>query len=89
MHIGTSLLSAAAEAGSAEAVGLTVEAFIATVAYSLLGIVLLVATVVAVNMIFGLNVKKELIHDNNIAVGMMVAGLSVSIAIIIAGTIGG
>lgn len=72
----------------AEQNGLTVEALGATLLYTVVGVLILTMSVMALNKIFGLQVRKELIKDQNTAVGIVIAGLSISIAIIIAGTIG-
>lgn len=72
---------------SKEIAGLTVEAFASTLLYTIVGIIILVISVVTINAIFGLHVKKELIKENNTAVGITIAGLAVAIGIIIAGTI--
>lgn len=67
--------------------GLSWEAFISTILYSVLGMVLLVACVSVISVLFKLDVRKELVKDNNIAVGVALAGVAIAIAIIIAGTI--
>ncbi len=72
----------------AEQNGLTLEAVSATLLYTVVGIIILTMAVMALNKVFGLQVRKELLKDQNTAVGIVIAGLSVSIAIIIAGTIG-
>lgn len=72
---------------SKEIAGLTVEAFTSTLLYTIMGIIVLILSVVIINAVFGLHVKKELIKDNNTAVGITIAGLAIAIGIIIAGTI--
>lgn len=67
--------------------GLTMEAFIATLAYSLAGIVLLLLTIMVVNAMFKLDLHNELVKENNVAFGIVIAGIAIAIAIIIAGTI--
>lgn len=67
--------------------GLTAEALLATLLYTIIGVIILTIAVMALNHIFGLQVRKELIKDQNTAVGIVIAGLAISIAIIIAGTI--
>lgn len=67
--------------------GLTMEAFLATILYTLLGIAILVFSVFVINKAFGFSVKHELVKDNNVAVGVVVAGIAIAIAIIIAATI--
>ncbi|RXR25467.1 DUF350 domain-containing protein [Oerskovia turbata] len=66
---------------------LRLDAFLSTIVYSVLGIVLLVLTIVVVNYLFKLNLHRELVEEHNTAFGIMIAGLAVAIGIIIAGTI--
>ncbi len=66
---------------------LRLQALVSTVVYSVLGIIMLVLTIVVVNKLFNLNMREELVEDNNVAFGVMIAGIAVAIAIIIAGTI--
>ncbi|GAA3226259.1 DUF350 domain-containing protein [Oerskovia jenensis] len=66
---------------------LRLDAFLSTIVYSVLGIVLLVLTIVVVNYLFKLNLHRELVDEHNTAFGIMIAGLAVAIGIIIAGTI--
>lgn len=68
--------------------GLSWEAFVGTMLYSLLGMALLVVSVSVINVIFKLDVRKELMKDNNVAFGIAIAGMAIALAIIIAGTIG-
>ncbi|MDO4684208.1 MAG: DUF350 domain-containing protein [Candidatus Saccharibacteria bacterium] len=67
--------------------GLSWEAFLGTILYAVLGMVLFMAFVSIVNMIYKLDVRKELVKDNNIALGIALAGVAIALAIIIAGTI--
>ena len=66
---------------------LRLDAFLSTIVYSVLGIVLLVLTIVVVNYLFKLDLHRELVDEHNTAFGIMIAGLAVAIGIIIAGTI--
>ncbi len=66
---------------------LRLDAFLSTIIYSVLGIVLLVLTIVIVNYLFKLNLHRELVDEHNTAFGIMIAGLAIAIGIIIAGTI--
>lgn len=72
----------------AEQAGLTIEAFSSTLLYTLMGVVILLVAIIVMNFTFGLSIRKELIKDQNIAVGIVIAGVAVAIGIIIAGTIG-
>jgi len=62
-------------------------AFLSTVLYSVLGIVLLILTLVVANKLFRLNLHRELVDEHNTAFGVMIAGLAIAIGLIIAGTI--
>jgi len=66
---------------------LRLDAFLSTIVYSVLGIVLLVLTIVVVNYLFKLNLHRELVDEHNTAFGIMIAGLAIAIGVIIAGTI--
>lgn len=69
--------------------GLTMEAFLATILYSVTGIALLLLTVLIVNGLFRLNLHRELVKEHNVAFGVVIAGMAIAIAIIISGTIAG
>ncbi|MDO4781430.1 MAG: DUF350 domain-containing protein [Candidatus Saccharibacteria bacterium] len=68
-------------------VGLTWTAVAATVVYALLGVALMALCMWLANVVFKLNLRHELVKDNNVGLGVAVAGMAVAIAIIIAGTI--
>ena len=61
-------------------VDLNWQSLLSTVVYAVLGVVLLMVFALLVNRIFRLDLRRELIEDQNI-------GLGVAIAIIIAATI--
>ncbi len=67
--------------------GLSLEAVASTLVYSVLGIIIMVATVLILNKLFGLDLKKELVHDHNTSFGVLIGLLAIAVAIIIAGTI--
>lgn len=67
--------------------GLTLAAFVSTLLYTTLGLVIMLVAVWAVNTVFQLNIKKELSKDNNVAYGVAIAGFAIAIAIIIGATI--
>lgn len=60
---------------------------LATLVYSLIGILIMIVTVVLVDKIFKLHIRRELIEDNNVALGILIAGVSIAVAVIIAATI--
>ncbi|RCK68593.1 DUF350 domain-containing protein [Desertihabitans brevis] len=66
---------------------LSLMPLLSTVVYSVVGIVLMVLTIVVVNKLFRLQLHRELVKEHNVAFGVMLGGLAVAIAIIIAGTI--
>ena len=68
-------------------VGLTWVFLLSTIVYALLGFVLLIVFAVITNYIFKLKIRDELVKDNNVGMGIAIAGMAVAIAIIIAGTI--
>ncbi|QKD78971.1 MULTISPECIES: DUF350 domain-containing protein [Actinomyces] len=70
-------------------VGLTWESILATVVYALLGVVLLMAFTWAVNKAFGLNLRRELLEDQNVGLGVALAGTAIAVAIIVSATITG
>lgn len=57
---------------------------LSTLVYGLLGIALCVLGYFAFDKIAGLNLQHELVEDQNIALGIMLAGVFVGIAIVIA-----
>ncbi|MDD5769852.1 MAG: DUF350 domain-containing protein [Candidatus Gracilibacteria bacterium] len=63
--------------------------FIDTIVYIILGIVLFVLSIFLVSKCFKWSLHKELIEDQNIALGIMFAGGFISIAIIISAAIHG
>lgn len=67
--------------------GLHPELILSTIVYSLLGLFLMVLSVYVVDQIFKLNLRKELFKDQNTAFGIVLAGLFIAIAIIVAAAI--
>lgn len=67
--------------------GLTWMSVAATVVYALLGVALMALCMWLANAVFKLNLRHELVKDNNVGLGVAVAGMAIAIAIIIAGTI--
>ena len=70
-------------------VGLTWESILATVVYAVLGVVLLMVFTWAVNKAFGLDLRRELIEDQNVGLGVAFAGTAIAVAIIVSATISG
>jgi len=63
------------------------QSLLSTVVYAVLGVVLLMVFALLVNRIFRLDLRRELIEDQNIGLGLAFAGTALAIAIIIAATI--
>ncbi len=57
--------------------------------YSVVGVIIMLACVALCNMVFHVDLRKELVKDQNPAIGTMFAGLFVAIAVIIAASIVG
>lgn len=73
--------------GPRAASGLDALSLASTVAYAVLGVLLLMVFTWAINTIFKLDLRRELIEDQNIGLGVAFAGTALAIAIIIAATI--
>lgn len=70
-----------------EDTGLNVWSMLSTVVYGLLGILLFVLGYTAFDRLIRLDLRRELVEDQNTALGIMLAGLFISIAIIVASAI--
>ena len=68
-------------------VGLNVWSILSTIVYGLLGISLFVVGYLAFDRLIRLDLRRELVEDQNTALGIMLAGLFISIAIIVASAI--
>lgn len=69
--------------------GLTTEALVATLVYSLLGLFIMLIAILMINKLFNLNMHRELVKEHNTAFGLLFGCMSIAIAIIIASTIVG
>ena len=85
------LLTASAHAQEAveevvirEPSGLSPMVFLSTLLYGAVGILMCVLGYVAFDKVAGLNLRHELVEDQNLAVGVMLAGAFVGIGIVIA-----
>lgn len=58
-------------------------------AYSVIGVIIMLGCVLISNYVFKLNVRKELLEDQNTAFGTMMAGLFIAVGIIVAASIVG
>jgi len=64
--------------------GLAAGTLLSTVVYGLLGIVLCVLGYFVFDKVAGLNLRHELVEDQNVAVGILLAGAFIGIAIVVA-----
>lgn len=60
-----------------------------SIVYTVLGLALMVISVIAVNSVFKLNLRHELVEEHNVASGVVLSGIFIAIAIIIAAAING
>ncbi len=63
---------------------LSLSVILSTVIYGLIGIVLCVTGYFAFDKIAGLSLKHELVEDQNVAIGIMLAGVFIGIALVVA-----
>lgn len=77
-----------AQDGAPAAYDLSVTAFLSTVIYGLLGIILCVVGYFAFDRIAGLDIQRELVEDQNTAIGIMLGGAFIGIAIVVAAVVG-
>ena len=73
-----------ADAVGAESTDLNLAVFLSTLLYGGIGILMCVLGYVAFDKVAGLNLRHELVEDQNVAVGVMLAGAFVGIGIVIA-----
>ena len=67
-----------------EPTDLNLTVFLSTLLYGAIGILMCVLGYVAFDKVAGLNLRHELVEDQNVAVGVMLAGAFVGIGIVIA-----
>ena len=56
---------------------------VSTLIYGLIGIVLAVVGYFAFDRLLGLDLRRELVEDQNVALGIMLAGVFIGIAIVV------
>lgn len=78
------LTPTAAYAQSGAGSDLSPQTIIATILYGLIGVALCIVGYFVFDKLAGLNLKRELVEDQNIAIGIMLAGAFIGIAIVIA-----
>ena len=69
--------------------GLNGLAVASTVVYGIIGVVLSILGYFAFDRVAGLDLQRELVEDQNIAIGIMLAGVYIGIAIIVSAAITG
>lgn len=55
--------------------------------YSVIGVLVMLGCAMLSNYIFKLNIRREILEEHNVAFGIMLAGLFIAIAIIVAASI--
>lgn len=60
---------------------------LSSVIYSVLGFVLMVVAVMTTNHVFKLDLRKEILTDHNTSAGIVIAGIMISVGIIVASAI--
>ncbi len=55
--------------------------------YSVIGVLIMLGCALLSNHVFRLNIRKEILEEHNTAFGIMVAGLFIAIAIIVAASV--
>ncbi len=75
---------AQAEIVVSEPSDLSLMVILSTLVYGVIGILMCVLGYVAFDKVAGLNLKHELVEDQNVAVGVMLAGAFIGIAIVVA-----
>jgi len=78
------LTAVPASAQEAARAGLSGAAILSTVVYGVIGIALCVLGYFAFDKVAGLSLKHELVEDQNVAVGIMLAGAFIGISIVVA-----
>ena len=76
--------AAAQEVVVRESSGLSVSVFLSTLLYGTVGVLMCVLGYLVFDKVIGLNIKHELVEDQNTAVGIMLAGAFIGIAIVVA-----
>jgi uncharacterized membrane protein YjfL (UPF0719 family) len=77
-------LAAAPAAAQSAASSLSVDALLSTLVYGAIGILITVAGFFVFDKVAGLNLRHELVEDQNVAVGIMLAGLFIGCSIVMA-----
>jgi len=76
-------------AQSSQASALDPLEILATVIYGVIGILLCVVGYFAFDKVAGLDLQRELVEDQNVSLGIMLAGVFIGIAIVVSAAIAG
>jgi len=63
---------------------LSFGAILATIVYGVIGVVMCILSYFAFDILIGLDIKRELMEDQNTAIGIMLAGAFVGIGLVLA-----
>lgn len=63
------------------------DILLSSVVYSILGLVLMAVSITAMNQLFRLDLRKEIVEDHNVSAGIVIAGIALSVAVIVAAAI--
>jgi uncharacterized membrane protein YjfL (UPF0719 family) len=63
------------------------DILLSSVVYSVLGLVLMAVSITAMNQLFRLDLRKEIVEDHNVSAGIVIAGIALSVAVIVAAAI--
>ncbi len=66
-----------------------IKALVASVVYSLLGVVMFAASFLIINMVTPFSLRKEIEEDQNTALAILIGAVILGLSIIIAAAIGG
>jgi uncharacterized membrane protein YjfL (UPF0719 family) len=67
--------------------GLTLSEVLSTIIYGVLGVLLSILGYFAFDRLAGLDLQRELVEDQNMALGIMLAGVFIGIAIVVSAAV--
>lgn len=73
--------------GVEETYDLTIWAIASTLLYGLIGIVLFILGYLALDRLIRLDLRRELVEDQNLALGVMLAGFYIALAVMVSAVI--
>ncbi len=84
LAVALTVLTAAPALAQDASNGLTVNAIAGTIIYGAIGILITLAGYFIFDKVAGLNLRHELVEDQNTAMGIMLAGLFIGCSIVVA-----